>query len=223
MTGIPATAAALAGVPAGVQAQGVWTGRRQLFVRFAGEAETATMYTSAALVREIERQLSRAKFHSISIGGRDPLANVTFLIAALEAAKAAIPGIPVMLDTDGQRPESLAKLAPFLALTQVTVEFWTPDSTLAHVIETIAEAARAGCAHALVLCPREDTSDGQLLRVIGQAHGASAQTQVVIHPPSPTGDQPMLDRRWAALLDQAVATHADTRLELRLPPPTGLR
>ena len=45
MTGTPMAAAALAGVPAGVQAQGVWAGRRQLFVRFAGEAETATMYT----------------------------------------------------------------------------------------------------------------------------------------------------------------------------------
>ena len=40
------TFAALAGVPAGIQAQGLWMGRRQLFVRFAGEAETATMYTS---------------------------------------------------------------------------------------------------------------------------------------------------------------------------------
>ena len=66
-------AAALAGVPAGVQAQGVWAGRRQLFVRFAGEAETATMYTSQALLKEIERQLTRSKFHSIAIGGRDPL------------------------------------------------------------------------------------------------------------------------------------------------------
>jgi hypothetical protein len=62
-------AAALAGVPAGVQAQGVWAGRRQLFVRFAGEAETATMYTSSALLKEIERQLTRSKFHSIAIGG----------------------------------------------------------------------------------------------------------------------------------------------------------
>jgi organic radical activating enzyme len=220
MTGIPVTAAALAGVPAGVQAQGAWAGRRQLFVRFAGEAETATMYTSAALVREIERQLSRAKFHSISIGGRDPLANLAFLIAALEAAK---PAVPVMLDTDGQRPEALAKLAPFLALTQVTIDYWLPDATLAHVMETLAEAARAGCAHALVLCPREDTSDGQVLRVVERAHGASAATQIVIHPPSPSGEQPMLDRRWAALLDQAVSTHADTRLELRLPPPAGLR
>ncbi len=220
MTGAPMSAAALAGVPAGVQAQGVWVGRRQLFVRFAGEAETATMYTSAALVREIERQLSRSKYHSISIGGRDPLANQAFLIAALEAAK---PPVPVMLDTDGQRPETLKTLAPFLALAQVTIESWVPDATLANVIETIRESANARCAHALVLCPRDDTSDGQVLRVIEQAHGASADTQVVIHPPSPSGDQPMLDRRWASLLDQVMATHADTRLALRLPPPAGLR
>lgn len=220
MTGTPMAAAALAGVPAGVQAQGVWAGRRQLFVRFAGEAETATMYTAAALVRELDRQLSRSKFHSISIGGRDPLANENFLIAALEAAK---PPVPVMLDTDGQRPDTLKSLAPFLALAQVTVDFWIPDSTVANVIHTIAEASRAKCAHALVLCPRDDTSDGQMLRVIEQAHGASANTQIVIHPPMSSGEQHMLDRRWAALLDQAMTTHTDTRLALRLPPPAGLR
>jgi organic radical activating enzyme len=212
--------AALAGVPAGVQSQGVWAGRRQLFVRFAGEAETATMYSSAALVREVERQLSRSKFHSIAIGGRDPLANQAFLIAALGLAK---PPIPVMLDTDGQRPDELGMLVPFLSLVQATVDHWVPDATLAHVIETITVAARAGCAHALVLCPREDTADGQLLRIIEQAHHASADTQIVIHPPAPTGEQPVLDRRWASLLDQTMAMHADARLALRLPPPTGLR
>ena len=46
-------AAALAGVPTGVQAQGAWGGRRQLFVRFAAEAETATMYTAQALAKEL--------------------------------------------------------------------------------------------------------------------------------------------------------------------------
>ena len=220
MTGPQLAAAALAGVPAGVQAQGVWAGRRQLFVRFAGEAETATMYTSAALVRELERQLSRSKFHSIAIGGRDPLANENFLIAALEAAR---PAVPVMLDTDGQRPRTLRAVAPFLSLTQVTIDSWIPDATVGHVMETIAEASHAKCAHALVLCPRDDTSDGQLLRVVEQAHGASAETQIVIHPPAPSGEQAMLDRRWAALLDQAMAVHMDTRLALRLPPPAGLR
>jgi len=212
--------AALAGVPAGVQSQGVWAGRRQLFVRFAGEAETATMYSSAALVRELERQLSRSKFHSIAIGGRDPLANQAFLIAALGLAK---PPIPVMLDTDGQRPDALGMLVPYLSLVQATVDHWVPDATLAHMIETITVASRAACAHALVLCPREDTADGQMLRIIEQAHHASADTQIVIHPPAPTGEQPVLDRRWASLLDQAMAMHADARLALRLPPPTGLR
>jgi organic radical activating enzyme len=222
MTGgtIGSAAAALAGVPAGVQAQGVWAGRRQLFVRFAGEAETATMYTSSALARELERQLGRSKFHSVAIGGRDPLANVTFLLAAFDAAK---PAIPVMLDTDGLRPEALAPLAPHLALTQVTIEFVGLEATVTHAIETIAAAAKAKCAHALVLCPRDDTSDGQLLRTVEQAHAASAATQIVIQPPLPGGEQPMLDRRWAMLLDRAMATHADTRIALRLPPPAGLR
>ncbi len=213
-------AAALAGVPAGVQAQGVWAGRRQLFVRFAGEAETATMYSAAALVRELERQIARSTFHSISIGGRDPLANINFLIAALEGAK---PSVPVMLDTDGQRPDAFALIAPHLALAQVTVEFVGPETMVTNAIETLAAAAGATCANAMVLCPRDDTSDGQMLRIVEQAHRASPSTQIVIHPPTPTGEQPMLDRRWAALLDQAISTHADTRLALRLPPPAGLR
>ena len=213
-------AAALAGVPAGVQAQGVWAGRRQLFVRFAGEAETATMYTAVALIRELERQIARSKFHSISIGGRDPLANVNFLIAALEGAK---PSIPVMLDTDGQRPDAFALIAPHVALAQVTVEFVGPETIVTNAIETLTAAAGATCANAMVLCPRDDTSDGQMLRIIEQAHRASPTTQIVIHPPTPTGEQPMLDRRWTALLDQAISTHEDTRLALRLPPPAGLR
>ncbi len=214
------TAAALAGVPAGVQAQGAWIGRRQLFVRFAGEAETATMYTSNALIREIDRQSGRSKFHSIVIGGRDPLANLPFLLAAFEASK---PALPVMLDTDGQRPEAIAPLAPHLTLTQVTVDFSGSDTGLTLAIETLAAAARAGCATALVLCPREDTSDGQLLRLIEQAHGASVSVQVVIHPTVAPGETPQLDRRWATVLEQAMSTHPDTRLALRLSPPAGLR
>ncbi|MCX5762479.1 MAG: hypothetical protein NTW72_13425 [Gemmatimonadetes bacterium] len=212
-------AAALAGVPAAVQAQGIWAGRRQLFVRFAGEAETATMYTSTALLKEIARQLTRSAFHSIAIGGRDPMGNLEFLLASFGDTPSAL---PLMLDSDGQRPEALAMFAPHLALTQVTVDFVGPDGMRASAIETLAAAAGAGCAHALVLNPREDTSDGQLLRLIEQAHTTSADTQVLIHPYL-TGEPPMLDRRWSTLLEQAMALHADTRLALRLPAPAGLR
>lgn len=218
--GVPMVAAALSGVPAGVQSLGPWAGRRQLFIRFAGEAETATMYMAHALIREMERQFSRSQFHSVVIGGRDPLGNVPFLLAALQASK---PKVPVMLDTDGQRPEALGELLPFLALTQVTVEFTGTEASLDHALMTIRTAAKAGCAHALVLVAREDTPDSAMLRLIEEVHRESASTQVVIHP-FPTGEvPPVLDRRWATLLEQAVTMHADVKIGLRLPPPTGLR
>jgi hypothetical protein len=221
MTGsVPVAAAALAGVPAGVQSQGVWAGRRQLFVRFAGEAETATMYTSTALVREMERQLGRSKFHSIAIGGRDPLANVPFLLAAFQAAK---PTVPIMLDTDGQRPGALAELASHVAMIQVTVEFTGPEAGIAHAVSAVQAAASSKRPHAIVLCPKDDTSDSQMLRIVEQAHAASETVEMVIHPPGPTGDSPSIDRRWSTLLEQAVAMHADCRLTMRIPPPAGLR
>jgi hypothetical protein len=92
----------------------------------------------------------------------------------------------------------------------------------ASAIETLAAAAGANCAHALVICPKDDTTDGQMLRLIEQAHQTSADTEIVIHP-FLTGEPPMLDRRWSTLLEQAMALHCDTRLALRLPAPAGLR
>lgn len=220
MSGSMPLAAALAGVPAGVQALGPWAGRRQLFIKFAGEAETATMYMTPALIRELQRQMGRSTFHSVAIAGRDPLGSVPFLKAALDAAA---PKIPVMLDTDGLRPEELPELLAHLALVQVTVEFSGNEAVLDHVIETLRVAAKGKVAHALALVPREDTTDSVLMRLIQEAHGASAETQVVIHPPVGSDGNPTLDRRWATLLEQAVAVHADTRLAVKLPPPTGLR
>lgn len=212
-------AAALAGIPAGVQAFGPWAGRRQLFVRFAGEAETATMYMAPALIRELQRQLQRSAFHSVAISGRDPLGSVPFLKAALDGAK---PAVPIMLDTDGMRPDQLSALLGQLALVQVTVDFSGGEAALDRVIETIRVAAAGGVAHALVLIPRDDTSDSMLLRLVEEAHAASAATQVVIHPP--IGENAaVLDRRWASLLEQAGSVHVDTRLSMRIAPPTGLR
>ena len=219
MTGGMPLAAALAGVPAGVQAFGPWAGRRQLFVRFAGEAETATMYMVPALVREITRQTQRSTFHSIVISGRDPLGSVDFLKAALDGAK---PQIPVMLDTDGMRPDELPSLLGHLALVQVTVEFTGGEAALDHAIASITAAAAGKVPHALALVPREDTSDSMLLRLVEETHAASAAAQVVIHPPQ--GENPhTLDRRWANVLEQATGVHADSRLAMRIAPPTGLR
>jgi hypothetical protein len=212
-------AAALSGVPAGVQACGPWAGRRQLFVRFAGEAETATMYMVPALIREITRQTQRSNFHSIAIGGRDPLGSVDFLKAALDGSN---PQIPVMLDTDGMRPEQLPSLLGHLALVQVTVDFAAGEAALDHAIESLKAAAAGKVPHALVLVPREDTSDSMLLRLVEESHAASVAAQVVIHPPAGENAN-TLDRRWANLLEKAMIVHADSRLAMKIAAPTGLR
>ena len=210
--------AALAGVPTGLQAQGLWVGRRQLFVRFAAEAETATMYTAQAIAQELKRAAGRSAFHSISIGGRDPLANVEFLEAAFDASK---PPLPVMLDTDGQRPESIEPLTKHLALIQITLEGAQMEPPAERAMVSLKTAAGAGIDHALVLSPGEQASDGQMLRIVEQAHAASDKTVVVIHPPYNTPID--RDRRWVTLIERSAALHPDVRLSLRLPPPTGTR
>ncbi len=210
--------AALAGVPTGLQAQGVWLGRRQLFVRFAAEAETATMYTAAAIAQELKRGASRSSYHSISIGGRDPLMNLDFLQAALSAGT---PPLPVMLDVDGQRPEGITALAKHLALAQVTLEGHLMDTHIERALESVRAAATAGIEHAMVLAPGDQTSDGQMLRIVEQTHTASAKTVIVIHPP--LGSPVDRDRRWVTLIEKSAAMHNDVRLALRLPPPTGTR
>jgi hypothetical protein len=219
-TRVAGPTAALAGIPAGLQAQGVWAGRRQLFVRFAGEAETATMYTADALANEIERAMARSRFHSIAIGGRDPLGNVEYLRAAFEAK--SVP-VPVMLDCDGQRPGEIGGLEKIVKLIEVTLEgtALSGDGQTSNAVASIKEAARIKIRHSLVVIADERTSDSVVLRVVEQVNAASEETTVVIHPA--TGTPVDRDRRWTMLLERIMALHGDVRLALRLPPPTGMR
>lgn len=215
----PILAAALTGVPVGIQRQGVWSGFRQLFVRFAGAAETAQMYTADALAREMNRALARTNIHSICISGRDAMGSTDFLAAAL---KQVPPGQRVMGDTDGQRPEAVAALQEFFHLVQVTVEL--PSSTVANerVQETIRNASRVGCAHAVVVSGTDEASDADYLRIVELAHEASKATTIVIHP-GPTEEKSPLDRRWSVLLEHAMAKHTDVRVALRLSGPATIR
>jgi organic radical activating enzyme len=210
--------AALAGVPTGLQSQGLWIGRRQLFIRFAAEAETATMYTASAIAQELKRTAARSVFHSISIGGRDPLSNLEFLQTAL--AHGPMP-LPVMLDVDGQRPEGVETLAKFLALVQITLDGATMESMVERALESLKVAADAGVDHAIVIAPGDQTSDVQMLRIVEQTHSTSPKAAIVIHPPQNTPID--RDRRWVTLVERAAPVHNDVRLSLRLPPPTGTR
>jgi organic radical activating enzyme len=210
--------AALAGVPAGLQGHGVWAGRRQVFVRFAAEGETATMYTADALASEIRRAMSRSVFHSISISGRDPLSNVEYISAAFDKLS---PTIPVMLDCDGQRPAEIDQLKRFVTLTQVTLDGPALEAQSDRAFESLGVAEKAGMQHALVMVVDERTTDAHVLRIVERTHATSESTTIVVHPgPAVPVDR---DRRWMTLFERAAALHSDIRLALRLPPPTGMR
>lgn len=211
--------AALAGTPAGVQGHGLLAGRRQLVVRFAGEAETAVMYTAEALAQELSRLLAKSAFHSLAVAGRDTLGHAEYLAAVFDAWE---PTLPVLLDTDGQRPEAVADLAARVTIVQVTLPGDAGAALVDRALHTLREAARAGLEHALALDVTEQTSDGQLLRIVEQAHEASERVAVVIHPGA-QAEAAGLDRRWSTLLEQATMRHADVRLVRRIPPPLGIR
>jgi hypothetical protein len=218
MAHAPGPSAALAGIPAGLQAQGLWAGRRQLFVRFAAQAETATMYTADALAGEIRRGTSRSAYHSISISGRDPLANVEYICAVFDKAA---PSIPVMLDDDGQRPDAIRELRAFVTLAQFTVDGPLGETQADRVFESLAAASDAGIDQALVLNVDATTTDAHLLRLVERTHEVSAAASLVVHPEA--GVPVDRDRRWSMLFERAVALHGDVRLVLRLPPPAGMR
>jgi organic radical activating enzyme len=213
----PPLAAALAGVPAGIRATGPWTGRRQLFVKFARVAETATMYTAEALRTEITRLAQRSVYHSIAISGGDPLSEADFLAAAFDGGAP----LAVMLDHDGQRPDALDRIIGVLALVQVTLTGGEEVAALERAMSTLARAAQKHVAHALVLTPEADTSDGQLLRIVEQSKAASGETSVVLHPAPDTLSGG--SRRWINWLERAAAVHGDVRILSQLPGPTGVR
>jgi len=206
--------AALAGIPSGVRSTGPWAGRRQLFVRFARVAETATMFTADALRSELVRLTQRSVYHSIAICGGDPLGDADFLAAALDGGAP----LAVMLDHDGQRPEALGHLLKSLALVQVTLTGGEDDESVSRAMASLRGAADKHVAHALVLMAEADPSDGRLLRIVEQAKEASAETAVVVHP---TTDSLSEDRRWLLWLERASGVHGDVRLLPRLPEPTG--
>jgi hypothetical protein len=219
MGATPVLAAALAGIPSGIQRQGVWAGRRQVFIRFAGAAETAQMYTADALARELGRALGRTIYHSVCVTGRDAFGNADFLAAAL---KQLAPGTEVMADTDGQRPEALALLHPFLTLVQVTIDPPVASPTIERVVETLRSAASLGCAHSVTIAGTDESSDADYLQIVDQVHAASENTSIVIHP-GPTAERGVLDKRWSTLMEHASVRHRDLRLLARLNGPATMR
>jgi hypothetical protein len=184
-------------------------------VKFAGEAETATIYTADALKGELMRLTGRSRYHSVAIVGRDALAEEEFLVAAFDQTGP----LPVMIDHDGQRPDALERLLHALALVQVSLDGSEGPAALERACATITLAAKKHVAHAVAIVPGESLSDGPLLRIVEQLHHASGDAQIVVHPV--VDREVERDRRWVPWLQQAMAVHPDVRILPRWPVPAA--
>ena len=109
-----------------------------------------------------------------------------------------------------------------VTMVQILWEFPDAPSGAERAVASLAAVASAGTAHALTLAPRDGTSDGQILRLVEQAHAAAPGTKIVIHP-APAGEKSPLDRRYATLLEQATMIHRNVVLSMRIPGPVGTR
>jgi hypothetical protein len=127
-----------------------------------------------------------------------------------------------MADTDGQRPEAIATLHPFVAHVQVTVDPPVTSPTIERVAETLRAVAAVGREHSLTIAGNDEASDADYLQLVDQAHAASAATAVIIHP-GPAAERGVLDKRWSILMEHASARHKDVRLLARLSGPATLR
>jgi pyruvate-formate lyase-activating enzyme len=177
------------------------------------------MYTADALTREVQRALERSRVHSVCIAGRDALANDVFLVACLSQLHAKV---PVMIDTDGQRPAVLERLQPYLQLVQVTVDTAIEQPALEQVVESIKQCERLGLNAAVAIAGRDNASDSDYLRIVESVAEANPKAMIVMHP-SPAEERKPLDRRWSMLVEQATLRQQDVRVALRLNGPVTPR
>lgn len=108
------------------QGEGIWIGRRQIFIRFSGcnlacnycdtqksqSEDFGTLMTVDEVLKEV-KNLTTPDLHSISFTGGEPLLYVDFINKVIEKMKSSEnirPNIQFMLETNGTLPESLAKI-----------------------------------------------------------------------------------------------------------------
>ena len=75
-----------------------------------------------------------------------------------------------MADTDGQRPEAIGALHPYLWLVQMTLDTPVVAATVERAMETVRSAAHSGDSDAVVIAG----NDADYLQIVEQAHVASS-------------------------------------------------
>ena len=120
-----------------IQGEGIFSGKRQLFVRFFGcnlkcafcdtpqQPSNITEYTSDDLFSYISQKTAPADIHSISFTGGEPLLQADFLKIILPKLKQV--NYRIYLDSNGTMPKQLAGLIDFIDIVAMDIKL--PSST----------------------------------------------------------------------------------------------
>jgi len=115
-----------------IQGEGVYLGRKQVFVRFSGcnlacaycdtdSEHGQNFYSIAELIEEI-RKLNVTPHHSISITGGEPLLSSDFLKEFLPEARKTFPKLKIYLETNGALPDELKEIISYVDIVAMDIK-----------------------------------------------------------------------------------------------------
>lgn len=114
------------------QGEGLWQFKRQVFIRFSGcnlncrFCDTKTNAYRSMSVKDVLAEVDQLDcFHSVSLTGGEPLAQIEFLAELCRKLKAS--GRITYLETNGTLPDSLKKVIN--SIDMVAVDFKLPSTT----------------------------------------------------------------------------------------------
>lgn len=120
-----------------IQGEGIFSGKRQIFVRFFGcnlkcvycdtlqKPEDIRRYSKDELFSAVSAKAALESVHSVSLTGGEPLLQADFLKGFLPKLKQA--GYRIYLETNGTMPQELAKIIDFVDIVAMDIKL--PSST----------------------------------------------------------------------------------------------
>jgi organic radical activating enzyme len=206
-----------------IQGEGIYIGRRHLFVRF-WNCNMACHYcdtdykgpyrevTQEALLGEVEEFVRRdGPFHAVSLTGGEPLLWVSFLKGWLPKLKAL--GARTYLETNGTLEPSFREVADWIDI--IAMDLKPPSATADRSVWTEHEAflrgARASAAELFVkIVVTADTLESELRQSFDLVARADRRIPVVLQPVTPWGpvrQTPSEEQiaRWARAGEETLA------------------
>lgn len=227
---------------ASFQGEGLFAGRRHLFLRLAGcnlrcgycdtpesleRTPACTVHgsdgstvdhpnplTSAEVAALLEPFLAAPGLHALAVTGGEPLVQAGFLVELLRDRR---PPLPVLLETNGTYPERLQALLPFIDIVSMDVKLPSNSGERPFWSEHaafLAEITRTAGKTLYVKLPvDESTSDDEVARAAELVAALGGATTLFVQPiVSQAGAMLVSTNRLERFYDLAAARLADVRV-----------